>query len=115
MLALNRVIVFSSDVEKSASFYQTMFGFTALPSDYPASEWLELETGGCRIAFHKAYEKGGGACAHKLVFFSDNPLAVRDELIAKGANMLEAKQFGDLILCDGVDIDGNRFQISNRD
>lgn len=39
---------------------------------------------------------------------------LREELIAKGVKMYEPMIFGDLVLCDGDDPEGNPFQISNR-
>jgi hypothetical protein len=38
----------------------------------------------------------------------------REELVARGAKMGKVKDFGDLVLCEGRDPDGNFLQISNR-
>jgi glyoxalase/bleomycin resistance protein/dioxygenase superfamily protein len=56
---LNRIIIFAGDVQKCAGFFRDAFGFTVVPSDDPPSEWLELETGGCRLAFHQAHGPKG--------------------------------------------------------
>lgn len=123
MLApLHRIIIFVGDVEKCAKFYVDAFGFTALPSQHEAKEWMELETGGCRLAFHKArgpngliYSPTGSAMhPHKIVFFAEDVEAARAALVARGAVMGEVRKSGELVLCDGKDPEGHVFQISNR-
>jgi predicted enzyme related to lactoylglutathione lyase len=123
MLApLKRIIIFVGDVKKCAEFYRNAFGFTTVPDPAPASEWIELETGGCRLALHKARGKhgpintptGGPENPHKIVFYASDIAAARAELIAHGAVMGKIKTFGALTLCDGHDPEGHVFQISNR-
>jgi predicted enzyme related to lactoylglutathione lyase len=123
MLApMNRVIVFVGDVEKCAEFYRDLFDLTPIESEYSPSEWLELDAGGCRLAFHKAYgpdgpidePTGSSSNPHKIVFFADDVPAMREELLRRGAPMEEVNTFGDLTLCDGSDPEGHRFQVSNR-
>ena len=41
-------------------------------------------------------------------------MKVRDELIEKGVKMFKPMIGEGLVLCDGEDPEGNRFQISNR-
>lgn len=121
MIPLARIIVFVSDVPRIAAFYRERFGLTPVPSSWPANEWQELDAGGCRIAFHLAYGAGGPAAAptggpgdpHKLVFVSDDVAALRATLVAAGVPMDDLCTYGDLILCDGTDPEGHRFQISN--
>lgn len=103
-----------ADVQASAAFYEKAFGFARVPSDYGDSEWLELETGGARIAFHRAHGEGSSSGDVKLVFRSENVAATVAELSARGVKMGKVKTFGDLVMCDGTDPDGHRFQISNR-
>lgn len=119
MLApLKRVIIFVEDVEKCARFYQDVFGFTVVPSDHPSKEWIELETGGCRLAFHKARGAGGPTGRpdnpHKIVFYAKDVAAVREQIVGRGAVMGKVHTFGSLVLCDGRDPEGHVFQISNR-
>ena len=119
---LGRVIIFVGDVEKCAAFYQKVFGFKPLESESPSDEWLELETGGCRLAFHKARGKKGAIShptgsptdPHKIVFFSKNVSNTRQTLVKRGARMGKVLTFGKLQMCDGQDPEGHRFQISNR-
>ena len=123
---LNRIIIFVGNVEKCAAFYHDVFGFKALPSDDPG--WIELDTGGCRLAFHKAHgpkgaidsPTGGAKNPHKIVFFAEDVAKTRDEIVARGiaagvkVKMGEIKKFGKLAFCDGRDPEGHVFQISNR-
>lgn len=119
---LNRVIIFVADVQKCARFYISTFGFAALPSEHAAAEWMELETGGCRLAFHKAHgphgpieePTGGPMNPHKIVFFAEDVEAARTEAMARGAPMSGVHKYGSLLLCDGQDPEGHMFQISNR-
>ena len=121
-LPLHRVIIFVADVPKCARFYADVFGFTMLPSDQPPQEWIELETGGCRLAFHKARgpkgpinkPTGSATSPHKIVFYAEDVDAARAALVARGATMGKALKCGALVLCDGRDPEGHAFQISNR-
>lgn len=118
---LKRVIIYVGDVEKCAGFYRDAFGFTALASDLPTNEWIELETGGCRLAFIQAHgpdgpihsATGGPMNPHKLVFYAEDVNAVRLQLVARGAMMGTVRRFGPLSLCDGHDPEGHVFQLSN--
>ena len=122
-MALHRVIIFVGDVQKCARFYREVFGFEAVAgSEVDSQEWLELETGGCRLAFHKARGKdgpidsatGSAAHPHKIVFFAQDVEAARAEVVRRGASMGKVHRFGALALCDGADPEGHVFQISNR-
>ena len=119
MLApLNRIIIFVADVEKCADFYRDLFDLSPIESTLPSDEWRELDAGGCRLAFRKAHETdgptGSPANPHKIVFYAEDVPALREELVRRGAKMDQAKEFGDLALCDGTDPEGHRFQISNQ-
>ena len=122
MLAgVNRVIVFVGDVERCASFYRDMFQLEVVPSKHVSSEWMELDAGGCHLAFHQAYGPDGPIASptgsprnpHKIVFYAEDVTAMRDRLVRKGAQMDEIETFGDITLCDGQDPEGHRFQISD--
>jgi predicted enzyme related to lactoylglutathione lyase len=123
MLApLHRIIIFVGDVEKCAKFYVDAFGFTAMPSQHGDAEWMELETGGCRLAFHKARgpngpidsPTGSAMHPHKVVFYAEDVEAARAAVAARGAAMGKVNKFGELVMCDGKDPEGHVFQISNR-
>jgi catechol 2,3-dioxygenase-like lactoylglutathione lyase family enzyme len=93
MLApLNRVIIFVGDVQKCAAFYREIFDFKIV-GDPAAKDWLELDTGGCRLAFHQAHgpngvidgPTGSPMHPHKIVFHSDDVAATRRHWLKRGA------------------------------
>ena len=119
---LNRIIIFVGDLQKCAKFYTDVFGFTALASDHPSDQWVELETGGCRLALHKAHgpdgpidsPTGSATNPHKICLYAEDVEAARAAVVARGAAMGDVKKFGTLVLCDGRDPEGHVFQLSNR-
>ena len=121
-IPLNRIIIFVGDVEKCAGFFRDAFGFTVVPSAYPANEWIELETGGGRLAFHQAHgpagpihsPTGGPMNPHKIVFYAEDVPKLRVELMGKGAKMGDLVTFGAETVCDGEDPEGHVFQICDR-
>jgi predicted enzyme related to lactoylglutathione lyase len=123
MLApLKRIMIFVGDVEKCAAFYQHAFGLTPRASEHIPGEWLELETGGCRLAFHKARGPNGPIDSatgnanhpHKIVFYAEDVAAARADLVERGIAMGPVRTFGKITLCDGQDPEGHVFQLSNR-
>jgi predicted enzyme related to lactoylglutathione lyase len=116
-LNLARVIIFTHRMAKMTEFYRDQLGLAArVDPEYDASEWIEFDAGATRIALHKAHGQGSakGTCAHKLAFYSKNVAATRTALLKKHVKLGEVKIFGKLVMCDGVDPDGNKIQISNR-
>ena len=122
MLApINRIIVFVGDVQRCVDFYRDTFDLAPVPGSHDPAVWQEMETGGCRIAFHKAYgpdgpidnPTGGPNIPHKVVFRAEDVPAMREELIRRGAPMGELQRSGDVSHCDGHDPEGHRFQISS--
>ena len=120
---LNRIIIFAANALTCAEFYRDNFNLEPIGEWSP--EWAELDGKGCRLAFHQAYGKDGKITQatgsvnhpHKIVFTVDDVEATREKLIANGVNMDEVLSFpelGNLILCDGSDPEGHRFQICNR-
>lgn len=119
MLAtMNRVIIFVGDVEQCGEFYRDAFGLNTIENTHQPEVWLELDAGGCRLALHKAYgtngPTGGPQNPHKIVFQAEDVPATREVLVERGASMEEIQTFGELVLCDGSDPEGHRFQIANR-
>ena len=117
-MPLGRVIIFVGDVQRCAQFYQDVFGFKVVPSGEPAEGWMELDTGGAGLAFHKARgvkgPTGSSENPHKIVFYAKDVVKARAEVVAKGAKMGKVIEYGDLRFCDGKDPEGHVFQISNR-
>lgn len=122
MIILSRVMIFVRDVDICGDFYERAFGLKRVEDTYSVGEWLELDGGGCKIAFHKAYgpdgpvdsPTGSAQHPHKLVFYVPDVAAIRADLEDQGVTMDDIKQFGDQMLCDGSDPEGHRFQICNQ-
>jgi predicted enzyme related to lactoylglutathione lyase len=114
---LFRVIIFVFDVQACARFYVDAFDFKRIESEDPDG-WQELDTGGCRLAFHKARGVSGPTGSedhpHKVTFFTDDIASARERAASCGAVMGPIKPFGALTFCDGCDVEGHVFQLSNR-
>src|SRR5687768_5473304 len=115
-LQMQRIILFVNDMKAMSAFYRDVLGLKPLfDSKYPSDEWLEFDAGAAKIALHKAFDPAGKpATWNKITFHASDVPTLREELIARGARMQEVNDWGELIACDGLDPEGNRFQISNR-
>jgi len=115
-LQMKRVILFVNDMQKMTVFYTDVLGLKPLVDPkYPPSEWIQFDASGGLIALHKAFDGSGQpATWNKITFYTPDVRLAREQLIAKGARMEELNDWGELIACDGLDPEGNRFQISNR-
>jgi predicted enzyme related to lactoylglutathione lyase len=110
---------------KMRAFYRDVLGLAPTDEAKP-DEWVRFDAGGSALALHAipAWIARGieisdppaarAAAAIKFTFHVDDVDAERTRLMARGANMGDVHQFGSLALCDGVDPEGNVFQISNR-
>jgi catechol 2,3-dioxygenase-like lactoylglutathione lyase family enzyme len=119
MNALVQVIVFTADVARLRDFYTGALGLGVL-EDSPG--WCRLDAGGCVLALHalpKEPMPPDPAPARedsylKIGFHTEDVDARRAELAARGVRMRDVHRFGDLTFCDGLDPDGNVFQITSR-
>ncbi len=111
---LSRVMLFISDVPKIAAFYRDVLGLT--PIGEITSEWVELEAGSCTIALHHAPKplSERGQPSAKIVFGVKDVLAGKALLESRGVKMGEIYSFDGIDICDGLDPEGNLFQISSR-
>ena len=124
-MKLNQVMVFAKDMPRMRTFYRDVIGLVPV-DETEADQWLRFDAGGCFLALHaipaaiaKDIEitqppQARSDTPIKLTFHADDVDAARARLIAHGAQMLEVRRFGSLSLCDGLDPEGNVFQISNR-
>ncbi len=122
-MTMKRVIVFVADAIACATFYRDKLGLR--PVGEWSDEWAEVEGGSCHLAFHQAYIEdkkvsrptGSPMNPHKIVFTVDDVASKRAELLEKGVRMDEILTFDELdalVLCDGYDVEGHRFQLCNR-
>jgi predicted enzyme related to lactoylglutathione lyase len=112
-MELSRVIIFTNDVDRLVDFYGSSFDLDIVGER--DSEWTELNAGGCTIAFHRISENSQTRDGWvKIVFGAKDVAAQKKRLESLGVEMGNVVEFGNIQFCDGVDPDGNRFQISSR-
>jgi catechol 2,3-dioxygenase-like lactoylglutathione lyase family enzyme len=120
-LKLKATLIFAKDIDRMRAFYQHGMGLELL--DQPSTEWAAFDAGGVSLALHaipaeiapniqittppKARTDG----PIKPIFQTDDVAAARAHLQAHGAVMFEPR--GDAS-CDGLDPEGNVFQIVQR-
>lgn len=116
---LSRVILFVDEMAKMKAFYTDVVGLRELPGG--DETFVSLASGGAQLSLHLIPPEYSGSdhsdredCNVKFVFHSDDVEADRAALVAKGVRMREISRWGAIELCDGVDPEGNIFQISNR-
>ena len=118
-MKLETAMIFVKDMERMTRFYRDGLGLTLLAEE-SAEGWVVLDAGGARLALH-AIPAGIAAgiaisdppearddTALKLVFATDELTAACERLEAHGAVM--SRPFGDR-RCDGLDPEGNVFQV----
>jgi catechol 2,3-dioxygenase-like lactoylglutathione lyase family enzyme len=116
-------IIFAKDIERMTAFYRDGLGLRVLPERAQAG-WVELDAGGATIALHAIPDhiakdiviasppEAREDTPIKLVFETADVEAARAHLVAHGAVMGEPRSWG---ACDGLDPEGNVFQIAKRD
>ncbi|MET0411216.1 MAG: VOC family protein [Polyangiaceae bacterium] len=115
-MSLKHAMIFVKDLPRMTRFYRDALGFTLMARNSSA-EWSEFEGG---LALHAAPAtiaatlmitdppRARAETPIKLVFEVDDVALARAQLMAQGATMQEPKAWG---ACDGVDPEGNVFQI----
>jgi predicted enzyme related to lactoylglutathione lyase len=109
-LKVRRIIVFTDRMDAMSAFYRDVLGLAVAGKE---EGWVDFAAGDCNVALHA----GGGKGAKrqpKIVFAAKDVAAARATLVKRGAKMgkiMSAKSFD---MCDGVDPDGNPFQVSSR-
>lgn len=109
-MKIRRFIIFTNQMPAMTAFYRDVLGLEQ-KADEPG--WKEFEAGAIAIALHNGTSEVGRR-PPKMVFYSSDVAASREELIKRGAKMGKVKSGAGLDLCEGKDPDGNPFQISNR-
>jgi predicted enzyme related to lactoylglutathione lyase len=120
-MRLAQAVLFVADTARMMDFYTEAFGLTLLDGD-PADGFVRLDAGGVALALHALRNEPRAELAPppredsyiKLAFHVDDIEAVRDQVAAKGAVMRDIHRFGDVAFCDGIDPEGNVFQITTR-
>ena len=118
-MELRRAIIFVKDIDRMTAFYRDGLGLRVIP-ERRQDGWVELDSGGAALALHvipthiaERLEIATPPQAReqtpiKLVFGAADVAAARAHLIAHGAVMFQPRDWGG---CDGLDPEGNVFQI----
>jgi catechol 2,3-dioxygenase-like lactoylglutathione lyase family enzyme len=118
-MELRRAIVFAKDLERMTAFYRDGLGLRPMPKT-SSEGWVELDAGDSSLALHAIPAEiakdiaianppwARASTPIKLVFQTDDLGAARAQLKAHWAVMSEPVGSG---ACDGVDPEGNVFQI----
>ena len=121
---LHLALLFAKDMKKMADFYHDALGlpYLSAPTD---PGWIEFDAGGTRLALHAipprisrqinitTPPRAREETPIKLVFEVDDVDGMRRHLNARGATMFEARVLGGGRgqSCDGLDPEGNVFQL----
>ena len=118
-MRMAQTIVFVDDVPRMQAFYQATLGLPVIAAE---PGWVQLDAGGVIFALH-AIKPGPKrpeppperVDSHiKLCFHVDDIDATRAALIATGVRMREVHSYSGIAFCDGIDPEGNVFQITTR-
>jgi predicted enzyme related to lactoylglutathione lyase len=123
---LARVTLFAKETAKLARFYADVVGLERSVSPEDSDDFVTLAGGGAQLCIHGIPPriaktiaiddppKPREQTALKIAFYAEDVDRARAEVVARGARMGQVTRFEALALCDGVDPEGNVFQISNR-
>jgi predicted enzyme related to lactoylglutathione lyase len=113
---LGQVILFCADVDKLRAFYEGAFALRAV-EDEPG--WVRFDAGGTYFALHALRGEPADPAVErvdtyiKYTFHVDDVAAMRAKLVTLGAKMRDPKTWSDRTFCDGIDPEGNVFQIAD--
>jgi catechol 2,3-dioxygenase-like lactoylglutathione lyase family enzyme len=119
-MRLGRAILFVKDFDRLLAFYCNTLGLRVLTRQETPG-WVELDAGGTALALHAVPSEIARDIAisspprtreespTKLVFVVPNVESERARPVSLGVPMSDVRSWG---ACDGVDPEGNVFQIS---
>lgn len=105
-LRVRRVILFARNLERLLHFYRDVLGLRVRTGSADEG-WVDFGT----LALHRGASRTGST---KVAFWSANVARDRERLVRRGARLGRVKDFGGLVLCEGLDPEGNRYQLSSR-
>lgn len=116
---LSEVIVYVSDMAAQVSFYRDILGlkvtYPPASESYASEYWVTFATGDCTLALHGGGQKRFGPDAPKLVFAVKDVAVERKRLLSLGVPLGEVRSPAPgVLVCDGVDPEGNQFSIEAR-
>jgi catechol 2,3-dioxygenase-like lactoylglutathione lyase family enzyme len=118
-MRLSMVILFVKDVPRVQRFYEGTLGLTVAAAE---EGFVQLDAGGSLLALHALPQEPEVPDPPppredswiKLCFHVDDVPAMRAKLVAAGVTMREVHTWSNISFCDGVDPEGNIFQITTR-
>jgi catechol 2,3-dioxygenase-like lactoylglutathione lyase family enzyme len=118
-MKLGQAMVFVHDAARMQAFYESL-GMQVVDGD-AASGFVRLAdpAGGAVLAIHATKAAGPGGAPRtdtwiKLCFLVDDVDRERETLVGRGVTMREIHRWEGIAFCDGVDPEGNIFQITTR-
>lgn len=112
-LRIARVIIHMRDRERQLAFYRDVLGLT-VKGDESDPNQVELDGGACPILLVKGGKVGELEYGPRLAFFAEDVAGLHEELGLMGIEVGKLKEFGEHRVFDGIDPEGNPFQITNR-
>ena len=118
-MKLGQLILFTGEVGRLATFYRDVLGLTEVESE---PGWCVLDAGGVKLAIHGIPAHVAGAVSNppakredsywKPTFLVDDLDAALARLAAAGVAMSAPRTYGPRTFSDGMDPDGNVFQLA---
>ena len=115
---LMEVILYVENMNTQVQFYRDRLGLKVRwPTgqvDYQEESWVELDTGACTLALHGGGRRRMEEDAPKIVFRVENIETVRQTLLERGVQLGQVRQAAPgVLVCDGLDPEGNKFSIES--
>lgn len=113
---MSRVTLVVQNMLAVTEFYRDVLQLKPIfDLDVQPPQWIEFNTGPCTLALQVALKVDGVPSTYnKIVFYADDVVNARQELLDRGAPMSEVEDDGRFQYCEGLDPENNKFQISNR-
>jgi catechol 2,3-dioxygenase-like lactoylglutathione lyase family enzyme len=109
-MKMARVILFTAQMDRMTKFYRDVLGLKQVTDE---KGWREFSAGGALIALHSG-PSSPGRKGPKIAFYAKDVAALREKLVARGAEFGRVRVGESFCLCDGKDPDGNPIQLSSR-
>lgn len=123
-MKVSQLILFVKDLERMTAYYRDVLGL--VPGPQASESWVPLDAGGCRIVLQPISPQIAKdiviadppvpreGAAVKMTFHEDDVDAARRHLEGLGAVVRPLRRFGEVVVFDAVDPEGNILQVSNR-